>query len=1066
MIKYPWHIIGRPSVDEIMKRLLHKIKTQLPSIPSKTLFCERIRDLRIAENRLSILTAPAGFGKTTAVLVSLKDHRERTWWYRLEQEDAFLGVFYQHLIDILFSGEPQILQDQKRLLRSLQNLDDEYAILNAQICQDLTYLYSQSTEPRFLVLDDFQFVAHAPEFQMILTYFVCNMPECVRLVIMSRSDPGILTVKLCMNYTCKQYGTEDLLFSPEEVHELIDHVYGFDFTPEQHELIIRRSHGWAAGIYILSQSIHNKQFLESRADLLSEVDSMFSLFFMEYLAGIEPENKARLMELAMLKDFSIDELNDLFCQEEPEEFLRWLATNQLCFQTTSHGQTRYYFHSLLSDELKRMFRRTRSEKELRAFFTGAAEYYLERDPVKAVELYLMAGEPQHAFSIGAAYARECFNGGVPERFVPVLSLFTPEQIAQNPYLLLMEGMRVLNIDRIRAQTAFMQALIAFRKLGDYRFLMNSFGMLMVVAYQHSSFADLQEAGKALPVLGIFLKGGSARTLLIISCFISLVGEDKLKRASRFLRHLDRKYIQEELWHFSYLMIRGIYHYRRGDLLSSRKNLETLLNHPVICSDDQWRIIGLVSCCNVPFLQADLELLQFFISEFTLLSERLNSDFALGYAQYLRGFLYQIQGKREEALAAFKSAKDAYCSYGSHVLQMEAECMSFIISDETSPEMIRRARIIVDNLRKENTSHGLEELATTTLGILLKRAGELDEAKIHLENSAAVCRKKGALQNLHALFLQLADLYFLRGEDEAAHEFYRKWMSLGKENGYIYSVPFTQQSLQRVLAHSGGLAEEDSYVREVVDFYNAARRGNRPEHPVKLTFFGSFCLQIGDRQLTEKDFRTRKVSGLLKYILVRGEPQSREKLAGIFWPESDRKSAGTSLRVALYELRKVLSAAGLGFDCEEALLKEGREGFALSDAHVVFTDTQQMEQLYEQWQTSNPEDPLQLLMRLCELYHGPFLEHGEYDDWVSIQREYYSGIYYEALHALGDLAVRSSHLPAAKYLLKGLELDPLDEVSYSHLIALYEATGQNDRAASLRRQFKKRYKQEMGFDADV
>ena len=85
-----------------MEQRLHTIKTQLPSIPSKTLFCERIRNLNIAQNRLSILTAPAGFGKTTAVLMSLKEYRAQTWWYRLEQEDAFLDVFYQHLIDILF----------------------------------------------------------------------------------------------------------------------------------------------------------------------------------------------------------------------------------------------------------------------------------------------------------------------------------------------------------------------------------------------------------------------------------------------------------------------------------------------------------------------------------------------------------------------------------------------------------------------------------------------------------------------------------------------------------------------------------------------------------------------------------------------------------------------------------------------------------------------------------------------------------------------------------------------------------------------------------------------------
>ena len=234
----------------------------------------------------------------------------------------------------------------------------------------------------------------------------------------------------------------------------------------------------------------------------------------------------------------------------------------------------------------------------------------------------------------------------------------------------------------------------------------------------------------------------------------------------------------------------------------------------------------------------------------------------------------------------------------------------------------------------------------------------------------------------------------------------------------------------------------------------------------MAFFGRFRLQIGARELTEKDFKTRKVSGLLKYILARGKIQSREQLASIFWPEADRKSAGTSLRVALYELRKLLSGIGLGFDSEEALLEESKEGFALADAHVLVTDAQELEQLYEEWQKSRPENPLPLLLRICDLYKGPFLESGEYDDWVTIQREYYAGIYSEALHALGEIAVHSSYLPATEYLLKGLEIDPLDALTYSQLIALFEQTGQSERAALLRRRFKKRYKQEMGFDAEV
>ena len=53
-----------------------KYKLTIPDIPKQSLFCERIKNMQIAENRLSILTAPAGFGKTTAVLMCLEKERE------------------------------------------------------------------------------------------------------------------------------------------------------------------------------------------------------------------------------------------------------------------------------------------------------------------------------------------------------------------------------------------------------------------------------------------------------------------------------------------------------------------------------------------------------------------------------------------------------------------------------------------------------------------------------------------------------------------------------------------------------------------------------------------------------------------------------------------------------------------------------------------------------------------------------------------------------------------------------------------------------------------------------
>ena len=58
-----------------MKRPLLQTKLQLPAVPGGSLYSQRIRDLGLADHRLSLLAAPAGFGKTTAVLLALRQMR-------------------------------------------------------------------------------------------------------------------------------------------------------------------------------------------------------------------------------------------------------------------------------------------------------------------------------------------------------------------------------------------------------------------------------------------------------------------------------------------------------------------------------------------------------------------------------------------------------------------------------------------------------------------------------------------------------------------------------------------------------------------------------------------------------------------------------------------------------------------------------------------------------------------------------------------------------------------------------------------------------------------------------
>lgn len=268
-----------------MESPLLQAKLQLPAIPPRVLFCDRIKRFSLEDYRLVLLVAPAGFGKTTAILLSLQKHREHTRWYRLEREDSFLPVFYGHLLPMLFPGQNHFQFDSFRMFNSLGNLQEDYPLLNAQICQDMAGLAEESAHDLFLVFDDYQAVIENDAIRSTMQYFASNMPDCVHMVIASRKDPGIFTGKLSLHPRCHLFDAANLLFQRHEIRSLVQDVYGMKLDDDQFEYLVRISEGWAAGIYLICHA--GGRSLECPPLGTSEnIDALFFGFLQEFLASV------------------------------------------------------------------------------------------------------------------------------------------------------------------------------------------------------------------------------------------------------------------------------------------------------------------------------------------------------------------------------------------------------------------------------------------------------------------------------------------------------------------------------------------------------------------------------------------------------------------------------------------------------------------------------------------------------------------------------------------------------------------------------------------------------------
>lgn len=207
--------------------------------------------------------------------------------------------------------------------------------------------------------------------------------------------------------------------------------------------------------------------------------------------------------------------------------------------------------------------------------------------------------------------------------------------------------------------------------------------------------------------------------------------------------------------------------------------------------------------------------------------------------------------------------------------------------------------------------------------------------------------------------------------------------------------------------------------------------------------------------------TRKVVQLLAHLwLHRSQPQARERLAGLLWPESSEKKARLSLRHALHDLHRALGSCE---GCQGEILLLNRTSAQFNPEASCWVDAHEFEQKIEQSQDHEGEERARLLHEAVSLYRGEFLEDC-YDDWCLEERDYLKNLYLKALQELVvHHAERKEYEQAISHAKLILSESPLQEEIHRHLMYLYHALGDRNAALQQYRTCERVLKDELGVE---
>jgi LuxR family maltose regulon positive regulatory protein len=221
-----------------------------PNVVSRLRLLERLNEG--LHCNLTLISAPAGYGKTTLVSEWIAFIERPAAWLSLDEADGDPARFLRYLVAAVQTIAAKIGAGVLSALQSSQPLPIE-ALLVA-LLNDLTIIQDQFV----LVLDDYHMI-DARAIDQALTYLVEHLPPNMHLVIATREDPRLPLARLRARGYLTEVRAADLRFTSAEAAAFLNQVMGLHLSTEDIARLSRRTEGWIAGLQLAALSLQGQQ---------------------------------------------------------------------------------------------------------------------------------------------------------------------------------------------------------------------------------------------------------------------------------------------------------------------------------------------------------------------------------------------------------------------------------------------------------------------------------------------------------------------------------------------------------------------------------------------------------------------------------------------------------------------------------------------------------------------------------------------------------------------------------------------------------------------------------------
>jgi LuxR family maltose regulon positive regulatory protein len=418
------------------KQLLES-KTKIPTLPAPMV--PRVHLFNSLDTalqpfmRLTLLSAPTGYGKTSLVSAWIQDRKLPTAWVSLEEQDNDPTRFTGYLLAALERADPKF--KALEIPPGLHTSGD----LEALILIPLLNQMGSSDRTTLIVLDDYHSIENNAVHQ-IVAYLLENLPIQAHLVILTRADPPLPISLLRGRGQLNELRMEELRFQEEETRVFLRWFKDIHLSPEEIHTLTQRTEGWIAGLQMAAVS------LRSHVDQHGVVQSYSGdhHYIMDFLLDEVLRQQPDHIQTFLLNTSILPRLCGPLCDAVMEgstgeihasrEILRQLEHANLFIIPLDEQREWYRYHRLFSDLLQARLQSQRSD-HFQILHRRASRWFEAHNQIEdAIEHALECQDTCLAAELLERTSQELLMRSETTTFLRLLQRLPREEIAHRPRL--------------------------------------------------------------------------------------------------------------------------------------------------------------------------------------------------------------------------------------------------------------------------------------------------------------------------------------------------------------------------------------------------------------------------------------------------------------------------------------------------------------------------------------------------------------------------------------------------------------------------------------------------------